>query len=146
MALQIITNPLLLSCLAGLAWSVSGLELPVAVYRTCTVMGQFALPTALLTVGSAMVCTRLAGGLLYPLASSLIKVGLAPAIGYLTARLLGAGPQETVVAMILLACPTAVVSYVMVQQMGGDEGMAAQGVVISTLLSIVSLGVAVAMI
>jgi malate permease and related proteins len=146
MARQIATNPLLLSCVAGLAWTYWKLPLPSVIHRTCDVMGQFALPTALITVGSTMARTRLVGGLLYPMISSLIKVAAAPAVGYVAALAMGAGPRETVVALILLACPSAVVSYVMVEQIGGDEGQAALGIVISTLLSIVSLGVVVAMI
>ena len=50
------------------------------------------------------------------------------------------------VALILLACPTAVASYVLADQLDGDAALSAGAIVASTLLSVVSLGVVVALV
>jgi len=44
-------------------------------------------------------------------------------------------------ALIFLACPSATVTYIMAQQMGADDGLAANIVVLSTLLALPSLAV-----
>jgi hypothetical protein len=50
------------------------------------------------------------------------------------------------VALIMLACPTAVASYVLSEQLGGDSALSAGAVVVSTILSIASLAAVVAII
>ena len=144
MAVQIATNPLLLASVAGLAVSLSPFRLPPAARRTCEVVGQFALPLALLVVGGALASTRMHGRVTYCVVAAAIKVGVSPAVGYAAAVLLGLGPQETAVGLILLACPTAVASYVLAEQLEGDAALSAGVIVASTLLSIISLSVVVA--
>jgi len=146
MGFQIMTNPLLISCVAGLLYAALPVGLPTAVANTCDVIGRMALPLALLAAGGAIASTHLGKGVGLALVAALIKTGVAPAVGYGVARAIGAGPQETAIAMILLATPTAIVSYVMADQLKGDGPLAAQAIVVSTLLSVFSLAVAVAMI
>jgi hypothetical protein len=145
MAWQMITNPLLLACAAGVTWSQLQLPLPLPVGRTLDTLGVFALPLALLCVGGALATTSIRGHIGPALAASLIKVVIGPALGYAIARMLGAGQQAAFVAMILLACPTAVASYVLTEQLKGDTALAAGSIVLSTLLSAISLGVVIAL-
>ena len=77
------------------------------------------------------------------LISSLIKILVAPGIGFLVANMLGLGWDERRIALIFLACPTAAASYVMTEQLGGDNKLAATTVVISSLLSVISLSLVV---
>jgi len=144
MAWQIVTNPLLLACVAAMLWAIGGVRMPTAIERTLSVIGQIALPAALLAIGAGLADIKLAGNVLPSVAASLIKVGLAPAIGYVAALALGAGPTETAVALIMLACPTATVSYILTEQLQGDTKIAAGAVVVSTVLSIISLSVVLA--
>jgi len=142
--LQIATNPLLLACAAVLAFSLSGLRLPMVARRTCEVIGQFGLPLALLAVGGSLASTKMHGRVAYSLLAAGIKVGVSPAVGYAAALCLGAPARETAVALILLACPTAVASFVLAEQLDGDSALSAGAIVASTLLSVVSLSVVVA--
>ena len=73
----------------------------------------------------------------------MIKVFIAPLAGYAIARAIGLGTGEMLVAMVMLASPTAVASYVMTQEIGGNAPMSARIVVISTILSAASLALAV---
>ena len=52
---------------------------------------------------------------------------------------LGLSPDSTRIALILLACPTATASYVLVRQLGGDESLASGSILLSTLLAAPSL-------
>ncbi len=139
----IVTNPLLLACVAGILYSTVFPELPRTVSRACAAMGQMALPLALLGIGATLVETRAFGQGFLALGSSVIKVAVAPVAGLAAARLLGLGPGETRIALLFLACPTAISSYVLVDQLGGDKGLSAAIVVLSVLLSMVSLSVVV---
>ena len=73
--------------------------------------------------------------------SAAIKVFAAPLIGLLLARWLALSSAEMRMALIFLACPSATVTYIMAQQMGADDGLAANIVVLSTLLALPSLAV-----
>jgi len=53
MALGVVTNPIVLSCGAGLAYSLSGRELPPMLERPCAAVGRVALPLALLSLGAS---------------------------------------------------------------------------------------------
>jgi len=140
---QIGTNPLLIACAAGLGLSLSGWALPGAISRTVEVVGSFALPVALLCVGGKLAAARVASNVRLGAMAGIIKVTVGPVVGYLAATWLGVGRIETAVALIMLACPTAVASYVLAEQLDGDTALAAGAVVISTVLSMLSLAVVV---
>ena len=63
---------------------------------------------------------------------------------YLVGRALGLDAPETKLVMILMACPTAIVSYTVALEMKGDEPIASGAIVLSVLLSLVSLAVILA--
>jgi predicted permease len=140
---QILINPLILACVAGLVVTFSGLRLPTAALRTLTVVGQIALPLALLAIGSSLTFERLRGGIHISAASAAIKVLAGPALGFVLARWWGLAPDEMCIALVFLACPTAVVSYVMTEQLGCDAELAGSAVVVSTLACFVPLGAVV---
>jgi predicted permease len=130
---RILVNPLILACAAGLAFSLAGVRLPAAALRTLTVVGQIALPLALLAIGSSLTFERLREGIGSSAAAAVIKVVVCPALGLALARWWGLGPSETCVALVYLACPTAVASYVMAEQLGCNARLAGSAVVVSTL-------------
>lgn len=139
MLLQIATNPLLLACVAGLAVWTAGLSLPVAAGRTLNVLADMTLPAALIAVGGSLVGARVGNRALQSASAATIKLAVAPAAGLLTAGLIGAAHEETFVALILLACPTAVASHVLADQLGGDGDLSAATIALTTVLSIIPL-------
>jgi len=146
MGLQVAANPLLIACAGGLAVSLSGWTMPGAITRTLEVVGQFALPLALLCVGGKIAATRIGGHAGLPLLAAIIKVAVGPLVGFVAAGWLGADRVDRAVALIMLACPTAVASYVLSEQLGGDGALSAGAVVVSTVLSVFSLAAVVALI
>jgi predicted permease len=59
-------------------------------------------------------------------------------------RALGLGGLELKMVMILMACPTAIVSYTMAIEMKGDEAIASGTIVLSVLTSLAALVVILA--
>jgi hypothetical protein len=143
---QVAINPLLLSCVAGVLWSMLHVAMPSFVSGTLEIVGQIALPAALLAIGARLAEVRLAGNILPALVAAMLKTGFAPAVGYLVAVAIGAGPTETAVGLLLLACPTAIVSFILTDQLDGDTALASGAVVVSTFMSIASLSVVLALV
>ena len=141
MLVAMITNPLVLSCAAGLLFVVCGWKLPPVVRQTCATLGQMSTPLALLGIGASLTFATLRHRIVPASASALIKIAAGPLIGYLVARWMGLSPSELRVAMIYLACPTASASYVMAQQFGADEKLAGSIIVVSTLLAVPALAI-----
>jgi predicted permease len=140
---QIATNPLIVACLIGMALCLSGVTLPSVANRTLQLVGQVALPLALLAIGSSLTLDRIRGNLVASIVATTIKVAVAPSIGYGIAVSLGLAESEMCIALVYLACPTAAVSYIMAGQLGGDEVLSGSAVVLSTIASLASLSVVV---
>lgn len=139
-----LTNPILLACLGGLIVSLSGLALPQVADRTLAALGQMALPLALICIGGSLYTTRLQGGIGPALAASLVKVGLLPLIGLPLALWMELPAEHTRMVLLLLACPTAAASYVLVSQLRGDSALASSIIVLSSLLAVPALAVVLA--
>jgi predicted permease len=77
--------------------------------------------------------------------AAMLKTIAAPLLGLLIAGLLGLSGTETRVALIFLACPTAAASYVMAQQLGADDGLAANIIMLSTVLAMPALAAIIAL-
>ncbi len=141
---SVLANPLLIACVAGIIYSASALKIPIAAARTIEAVGQMALPLALLAIGATLAQGQITGQKNFAFIASIIKIALTPLIGFCFALLIGLGGGETRIALIYLACPTAVLSFIMAENLGGDAKMAAAIVFISTVLSIISIGIVVA--
>lgn len=140
--LKVIQNPLLIACVIGLILSITGLGLPRTLVRTLRPLGQMALPLALFSIGASFQ----KGNLLARLGpatwlAAILKVALMPLVGLLLIKLFQVGAIEGRMALIFLACPTAVSSYVMAEQMGADAELAGSTVLLSTLLAMPALAV-----
>jgi predicted permease len=140
---QAITNPLFLACAAGVVYSQIFPPLPLVITRTFSAVGQVSLPLALIGIGAVLVQSKIAGCGMPALAASIIKIGVSPVVGFWVANLMGLGAGETKIVLLFLACPTAVTSYVMAEQLGGDDKLSAAIIVVSTILSIFSLSVVI---
>jgi len=141
-AYKVLRNPLLIACILGLLLSLTGLGLPVTIERTLRPLGQMALPLALFSIGASFT----QGNLLARLGtaswvSAILKVALMPLLGYVCIRIFGLSELEGLVALILLACPTAVSSYVMAEQMEADADLAGSAILTSTLLAMPALAI-----
>jgi predicted permease len=136
---QIVTTPPLLATMAGIAYAATGWPWPAVLHDTFDALAQLALPLALLGIGGALITTPFGGAWRSPLSAALLKTVAAPALGWLCGRWLGLGAVELKLVMILLATPTAVISYTKVVELEGSPALASGSIVFSTVLSIVAL-------
>jgi hypothetical protein len=138
---SVLSNPLVLSTVAGIAVAMMGLPLPTWLTRTMAAFGDMTLPLALLGIGAALSLRELKGQWGWCWFSSLVKVAAAPLAGIWLGRALGWPAEEIRLAGIFLACPTAVAAYVMARQFGSDEHLTAGIIVLSTILALPALAI-----
>ncbi len=132
---ELLCNPLVIASACGILYCHYFSGIPVMIDRSCQIIGRMALPLALLSIGANLVSSRNASD--YPLAltASVIKVAMCPLAGFFMARQLGLSVDQAKIALLFLACPAAVSSYIMASQMGANARLAGAIVVVSSLMS-----------
>jgi predicted permease len=141
---QLATTPPLIATVAGIAFAIVGWTLPVPIDKALTALGEMALPLGLLGVGGALMTVDRGVGGKAAWAAAIIKTAVSPFVGWVIGRAMGLDPLELKLMMILLAAPTAVVSYSVAIELKGDEKIASGSIVLSVLISVITLGVVLA--
>lgn len=132
----IITNPLILASAAGIACNYFSFRLPDVVYSTVSTLGGVATPLAFVVLGASLNFGE-TGRCARSLALTLtVKLIVYPVAFLGAAILMGFRGAELAVLLTLFGSPIAVSSFTMAQQMGGDDQLAGQLVVFSSVLSI----------
>ncbi len=130
----VVRNPLIIGCLLGLASMLSGIALPGPVMRAVDALGDAALSCALLSLGAELSFKTIRTQLRAAGAAGALKLLVMPLLGYLILMATGTADRAILLtALVYLAAPTAVSSYVMAEQMGADKELAAAAVTLSTL-------------
>lgn len=96
---------------------------------------------ALLLIGASLSFKLIRLHIFLVLCSSIIKLILLPGLGFILYRLLDIAPQDFLPGLILLASPTATISYVMAKELGGDTDFSVAAISISTILSAITLSI-----
>lgn len=139
MAMNTLKNPLLIGIALGFLMKLSELPLPRLLEDTGNYFARMTLPLALLCIGASMNMKALKHSGVSTLTSSLLKLIVAPLLMISIAIWLGVRGMELGILFFLVASPTAVASFIQVKAMGGNGEFAANIVVMSTLLGIVTV-------
>lgn len=142
---QIIANPLILGCAAGLLAQAIGVTEFGPLSEALRLLGQAAMPVALITVGAGLDFSALRADSVKVAASSALKLLIAPLVLWTTATLCGASPLAAAVAAGIGATPTAAAGYTLAREMGGDVRLIAAIITATTLLSFVTMPIAIAL-
>ena len=100
-----------------------------------------ALAMALMGIGAQLALTKIRTRVSWAVGAAIIKVVVAPLVAGVVGHLLGLDSLQLLVALVMSASPTAVASYVLTDQMGGDPDLAANSVAVSTVLAFASFSV-----
>lgn len=121
---------------AGLRWL--SLQIPWQLDKGVQQLGAAAIPIALILLGLQLSQTRIRVGI-RETALAIARLLIAPVIAYSFGRLLQLEPLNLQVLVLQSAMPTAVNSFVIVSEFGGDRDLVAKAIVTSTLISFVTL-------
>lgn len=150
-AKAIATNPLVVSCVLGLALNLSRaplgdvLAFPAVagvlgvVASTMAILGQAALPIGLLCVGSGLRRPEGAGHARPIVVSSVLRLVAMPALALAFTHLLGLRGDAAVVALVFLSLPTASSAYVLARRLGGDAPLMASITAVQTGLALATV-------
>ena len=133
-------SPLVISCIAGIIVVLNGWQLPVFIDRTFSILSSVTLPLALLGIGATIHIKGLSGNKIILILSNVIKLLVMPSIAYLLLSVLGieVGLTEKVL-IVLLACPSATVNYILASSLNGDSELASEIIVTTTICSLFSI-------
>ena len=140
--LNILKNPLIIGSALGfvaLFLKEAGFLLPDAVYKTVSDLSAAATPLALIALGASLDFSKIKGESKYLIWGLLGKLVLSPAVFIGAAALLGFRDRELAIILSMFASPASVSSYTMAQQMGADDDLAAELVVIGTAVSLITV-------
>ncbi len=136
---NVATNPLIISSLIACLMALFNLRFPVLVEKTVVDMSRVATPLALAVLGGSFTFTSLKGYIRPMLIGVIGKLVVSPAIFLPISITMGFRGAELAALFTLFASPTAVSSYTMAQSMGQDGKLAAQIVVMDSMLSVVTM-------
>jgi len=135
MLLEILKNPLIIGSAAGVLLLVLGIRPPAVLDNFIGSVAVIATPLALILLGG-FFDFKTVGGCVRPLVAAVTgKLIVIPAVMMTIAVLLGFRGIELISLLPVFCAPTAVVSFTMAEQMGGDCDLAGHIVVFSTIAS-----------
>ncbi|QAX31800.1 AEC family transporter [Leisingera sp. NJS204] len=142
--LGLLKNPMILSIVAGLAWSASELPIPAPANDFLTILGGAATPGALFAIGASLASksaerVQISGWL------SFAKLVLHPAcVALAVLWLIPAAPFAASVAIAAASLPVAGNVYMLAQHYGVAPHRASAAILISTVLSIITVPAVIA--
>lgn len=133
--LGIAKNPLIIASAAGILANLSGLHLPDCLAGPVSQLGSSASPVALLLLGAQFEFRDVRLHQRNLAICTVLRLLVYPGIALPLAALAGLRGPEFAVLISMFATPTAVASFSMAAQMGGNPELAASAVTVTTLLS-----------
>jgi hypothetical protein len=132
---RILTNPLILSTLLGVAFNLLRIPLPLVLHEVIIILSKAALPFGLLAVGAGLQIKALKS-VKFPLfVACLLKLLVLPLIVAGLCYGLKIDPQTAQFCLLFASFPGATASYILAKQMGGDEKLMAGIVAAQTVLA-----------
>lgn len=136
---NILRNPLVFASLIGAGLLLTGIHLPQVVVKTAKDISAAATPVCLLTLGGSLNLRGLMQNRRLLTFGCTLRMLLVPAIFLTISVLWGYRGESLAALMIMFGAPTAVSSFTMAQQMGGDSHLAGQLVATTTTLSVLTI-------
>ncbi|MEC4766877.1 AEC family transporter [Halomonas sp. CUBES01] len=136
---KIATNPLIISVLAALPFTVGSVSLPRWLMTSGDYFASLTLPLALICIGATLSVRSLRDSQQVALSASVMKMVVLPALSTGAAWLIGFSGRELGLLFLFFASPTAAASFVMVKAIGGNVALAANIIAITTLMASVTV-------
>lgn len=136
---NIVTNPIILSILAGFVWSILKLPQPVIFVKSLTYLGSVASPLALIGLGASFEFAQLKEKLVPIIMVNFNKLMLFCIIFLPVGIYLGFRDEKIVAALIMLGSATTSSSFIMAKNMGHKGIISAAAVMTTTLFSAFTL-------
>ena len=128
---------------SGLVVSFFKIPIHSIILSTCNYLAALTLPLALLGIGGSLSGMSVKSRFIESFFSSILKVAVFPALFTTIIYFWGFSGEELGIGFVLFATPSAIAGFAMAKAMDNDSELAANTIVISTLMSIVSLSIGI---
>lgn len=136
---NIVTNPLIVGCVVGTVFMLFDIKLPSLIEKSVYDIGKVATPLAIITLGASFSFTHTKDCAKELIIATLARLVVIPLLVICVAVALGFRGEALACILIASGGPVAVSSFAMSQQMGGDENLSAQVIVVTSALCLFSL-------
>jgi len=143
---NVLTVPLPYATILGLVINLGYVSLPTPVDRAITLLGQAAVPAMLVILGLQLSRTSLKGKMKPIVLATLTRLVIAPLIAFVLATWLGLSGVTRQVAIVQASMPTAVTSTILATQFESDVEFVSAVVLVSSLASVITLSILLALI
>lgn len=143
---NIIKNPIILSVLVALIFSLFKIPVPAVAHRFLEYLSDLALPLALITIGGSLSYHGMLHKGRLALTATFLKLILMPAIGVTLFYKTGYRAAELGMVFLIMGAPTAVSSHIMAEAMDNDGELAALIVMFTTAASAVTTIIGISLI
>jgi predicted permease len=137
-------QPIAYAATAGLALNVLDVSLPELVLRPTELLANAAFPAMLLVLGGTLVGLRTIHEWKMVTVATALRLWVGMGIGFLLLKLLGVDELTRNVLLVQASAPTAVIVIVLATEFNARPAMATGVVVVSTILSMPTLTILLA--
>lgn len=138
-AIRTLKNPIVIGIIAGLLWSLTGLEMPAPVAKVVDLTASAASPVALFAVGVGLTQYSIKSDLAATSLITILKLGLQPVVVFALGLVMGLSAPELQAVCLLGCLPVGVNVYLMAQEFNALEGATANSLLITTALAAFTL-------
>lgn len=131
--LSVFKNPLILGCVVGMLFNLSGLKLFVGIENALKLLAAMSLPLGLICVGAGLQFSALGRSLSRLAINTVGRLLLIPLFAYAICSLMRLNQLETAVLVVFFALPTATASYILTKFCQGDSELMAGVISLQTL-------------
>ena len=135
----LVKNPLILACILGGLINASDISMPIAMFKSLSILSAAALPMGLLSVGVGLEFRDLKLVKTELFVSVFAKLIYFPLVIYVLGLLFDLSGDMLAIAVIFGAMPTAASGYILARELGGDTSLMASIITLQTLLCIAIL-------
>ncbi|UUS64588.1 MULTISPECIES: AEC family transporter [unclassified Acinetobacter] len=130
---SIAKNPLILGCVVGVLFKLSGLSLFKGLPELLKILAAMSLPLGLLSVGAALQFQQMRADLRRLSFNTIGRLMLMPCIAYLLSTWMGLTDFERMILVVFFALPTASSSYILTRYYQGDSQLMAAIISVQTI-------------
>lgn len=142
----LLRNPVIIGMAAGLLWGTTGLGLPKPVSTMADLLKAAASPMALFAVGASLSGFTIRGDAAQSATMIVVKLFVLPALVWISCtQIFGIGPLWSAVATLAAAMPSGVNTFLLAATYDTYVARSATAVLVSTALSVLSVGALIAL-
>lgn len=143
-ARDLYTNPFNMAIAAGIVFNVLGIPLPGVALQTLTMLGAAALPVGIICVGASLDLNSLRRPGPALTSGTLIRLLISPLVGAFFAWAFGVTGHAHTSVIIACSVPSASNAFLLARLMGGDTKLMAEILTLQTLIAVITIPVALA--